>query len=98
MQVHFLGVLAAGLDKDRVALLFFKTDDLILDGRAVARPHALNVAAVQRRAVQVVEDDLVRRGVCVGDIAVDLVVHRHAGHKAERLQFGVGVAGLAFEL
>lgn len=48
--------------------------------------------------MQVVENDLMGRGVRVGDVAVDLVVHRHAGHKAERLQLGVGVAGLAFEL
>ena len=48
--------------------------------------------------MQVVENDLMGRGVRVGDVAVDLVVHRHAGHKAERLHLGVGVAGLAFEL
>ena len=81
-----------------MALLLFEADDLVLDRRAVARADALNVAAVERRAVQVVENDLVGRGVCVGDVAVDLVVHRHAGHKAEGLQFVVWVAGLAFEL
>ena len=98
LQVHFLGVLAAWLHKDRVALLLFKADDLVLNGRAVPRADALNVAAVERRAVQIVENDLMGRGIRVGDVAVDLVVHRHAGHKAERLQLGVGVAGLAFEL
>ena len=68
-----------------MALLLFETDDLILNRRAVARADALNVAAVERRAVQVVENDLVGLGVRVGDVAVDLVVHRHAGHKAEGL-------------
>ena len=68
-----------------MALLLFKADDLVLNGRAVPRADALNVAAVERRAVQVVENDLMGRGVRVGDVAVDLVVHRHAGHKAEGL-------------
>ena len=81
-----------------MALLFFKADNLVLNGRAVARAHALDVAAVQRRAVQVVQDDAVHFGVGVGDVAVHLVVHRRAGQKAEGLQFAVGVAGLALQL
>ena len=85
LQVHFLGILTAGLNKDGMALLLLKAHDLILDGRAVARTDALNIPAVERRAVQVVENDLVGLGVGIGNIAVDLVVHRNAGHKAERL-------------
>lgn len=81
-----------------MALLLFKADDLVLNGRAVPRADTLNVAAVERQAVQVVENDLMGRGVRVGDVAVDLVVHRHAGHRTERAQLGVGVAGLTFEL
>ena len=98
LQVHFLSILTAGLDKDGMALLLLKAHDLILDGRAVARANALNIPAVERRAVEIVENDLVGLGVGVGNVAVDLVVHRHAGHKAERLQLAVRVAGLTLKL
>ena len=47
LQIHFLGVLAAGLHKDRVALLFFEAHHLILNRGAVPRPDALNIAAIQ---------------------------------------------------
>ena len=98
LQIHFLGVLAAGLHKNRVALLILKAHDLILDRRAVARANALDVAAVQRRAVQIFQNDPVGLGVGVGNVAVDLVVHRLTRQKAERLQFFIRVTGLALQL
>ena len=98
LEIHLLGVLAAGLHKDRVALLVFEADHLVLDGGAVPGPHALDVAAVEGRAVQVVQNHLVGLGVGVGDVAVDLVVHGRPGQKAEGLEQLVGVAGLAFQL
>ena len=98
LQVHLLGVLAAGLHKHRVAFLALKAHHLIFNRRAVPRADTLNVPAVQRRAAQIVQDDLVGLRVGVSDVAVHLVVHRLVGHKAERLQQFVRVAGLAVQL
>ena len=76
LQVHFLGVLAAGLYKNGVALLILKTHHFILNGGAVARADALDVSAVERRTVQIIQNDLVGLGVGVSDVAIHLVVHR----------------------
>ena len=71
---------------------------LILNGGAVARADTLDHAAVQRAALDIVQNDFMRLGVRVGDPAFHLVVHGCIGQKAEGLQFAVRVAGLAFQL
>ena len=81
---------AFGFDEDLVAGLFRKAHHLVLDGRAVARADALDLAAVQRRAVQRVADDLVGLFGGVGDPAADLLrmfVHRteEGHHRARRV-------------
>ena len=98
LQIHFFGVLAAGLHEQRVAVLAGEAHHLILDGWAVARADTLDHAAVQRAALDVVQNDLVGLRVRVGDPAFHLVVHGCIGQKAEGLQFAVRVAGLAFQL
>ena len=98
LQIHFLGVLAAGLYEQRVTVLAGEAHHLILDGGAVARADTLDHAAVQRAALNVVQNDFMRLGVRVGDPAFHLVVHGCIGQKAEGLQFAVRVAGLAFQL
>ena len=98
LQVHLLSVLAAGLHKDGVAVFACKAHHLVLDGRAIARAHALDHAAVERAALDVVQNDLVRFRVRVGDPALHLVVHGCIRHEAEGLQLAVRVAGLAFQL
>ena len=45
-----------------------------------------------------IRDSLVGLRVGVSNVAVHLVVHRLVGHKAERLQQFVRVAGLAVQL
>ena len=81
-----------------MAVLPCKADDLILDGGAVARTDALDHAAVERAALDVVQNDPVRLRVGVGDPAFHLVVHGRIGQEAEGLQLMVRVAGLAFQL
>ena len=71
---------------------------LVLNRRAVTRADALDHAAVERAALDIVQNDSVRLRVGVGDPALHLVVHRGIGHEAERLKFIVRVAGLAFQL
>ena len=97
LQVHFLGVLTAGLHKDGVAVLARKAHHLVLDGGAVTRADTLDHAAVQRAALDVVQNDLVGLRVRVGDPAFHLVVHGGVGHEAEGLQLVVRVAGLTLQ-
>ena len=61
-----------------------KADDLILDGRAVARADALDLAAVERRAVEVFADDLVGFARGIGQIADRLIAGRPVGVERER--------------
>ena len=68
--------------------------DLVLDGRAVARTHALDHAGEHRTAVEAGADDLVRAGIGVGDPAGQLLrMLRGAAHEAEH-RHRVQVAGL----
>ena len=98
LQIHLFGVLAAGFHKNGVAVLARKAHHLVLDGGAVARANALDHAAIERAALDVIQNDPVGLGVGVGDPAFHLVVHGCIGHKAEGLQLIVRVAGLAFQL
>ena len=98
LQIHFLGVLAAGLYEQRVTVLAGEAHHLVLNGGAVARADTLDHAAVQRAALDIIQNDLVGLGVRVGDPAFHLIVHGCIGQKAEGLQFAVRVAGLAFQL
>mgnify|MGYP000361627069 CR=1 FL=1 len=98
LQIHLLGVLAAGLYEERVTVLAGEAHHLILNGGTVARADTLDHAAVQRAALDIVQNDLVGLRVRVGDPAFHLVVHGCIGQKAEGLQFAVRVAGLALQL
>ena len=81
-----------------MTLLPCEPHHLVLDGRAVARADALDHAAVEGAALDVVQNDPMGLGVGVGDPALHLIVHGRIGHKAERLQLVVRVSGLAFQL
>ena len=98
LQIHLLGVLAAGLYEQRVTVLAGEAHHLILNRGAIARADTLDHAAVQRAALDIIQNDLVGLGVRVGDPAFHLVVHGCIGQEAEGLQFAVRVAGLAFQL
>ena len=56
-----------------MTLLIGKADDLILDGRAVARTDAVDLARILRGAHQVITDDLVRFLIGIGEPAVSLI-------------------------
>ena len=47
-------------------------DYLVFNRRAVPRPRALDHAGKHRRAVQVVFDDAMRCGICIGQMTGDL--------------------------
>ncbi len=81
-----------------MALLARKAHDLILDGRAVPGADALDHAAVQGAALDVVQNDLMGRRVGIGDPALHFIVHGRVCQEAERLQLAGRVAGLALQL
>ncbi len=58
-------------------------DDLILDRRAIARPDTLDLAAVERRPVEVFPDDGVRPVVRIARVANDPVLEGRPGPKGE---------------
>ncbi|KAG1245399.1 hypothetical protein G6F65_021253 [Rhizopus arrhizus] len=80
-----------------MGFLVGKAMDLVFDGRAVARPHPFDDAAVHRRAVQAAADDVVRAGVGVRDPARQLAgVHGHVTHVRKHGD-GIEIAGLLFQ-
>src|SRR5205085_3250620 len=85
----FQGVPSLGLEEDLVSILVGKTDDLVLNRRAVAWPSRLDLTGVHRRPVQIGPDDSVDLLVGVRDVAVELVLRDALGHEAERLRIEV---------
>ena len=75
-------------------ILVGEAHNLVLDGGAVARPSAVDLAGVHRRPVQVGADEIVDGLVGVGDVAIDLRLANAVGGEAEGP--GVVVAGLTF--
>ena len=95
LHIPFVGVQPLGLHEDGMALLVAEADDLVLDGRAVARAGAVDGAGVHGRAVQVVENDPVGLGGGVGQIAQRAVLQRlRVGHERKRRHRLVAALGL----
>ena len=78
-----------------MALALGEAHHLVLDRRAVARAPAADPPGIDRRAVEVLADRVVRRRVGPGDVAVDLGRRDPPGHRRERLRRVVAL--LAFE-
>ena len=85
LNIHFLRVHAAGLDKELMALLVGKTDDLRLDAGTITGAHAGDRAVIHGTAVQVLPDDPVGLGVGIGQVAHRPVVKTMFGAERERL-------------
>ena len=69
-----------------MARLVLKGHDLGLDARAVARPHAFDHARVDRAAVKIGADDVVRVLIGIGEIAHRPVLGDGLGGKRKRLR------------
>ncbi len=96
VAVDAIAVAALGLEEDLVAQPIGKTHDLVLDAGAIARPARRNAAGVHRGAVEVGADQIMHRGVRVGDPAGDLRLRDPIVQEGKRLRFGV--AGLFLEV
>ena len=95
VDVDLVGVEAFGLEEELVLGLVGKLDDLVFDGRAIARADALDLAGIHGRAMDVLADDAERLRRGEGDVAADLRLDDLFGAEAEGR--GIGVAGLLFE-
>ena len=69
---------AAGLNKDLVPLLFRKTDNFIFNTGAITGADSLNLSAVERRAVEIVQDYLFRLLIGVSNIADRRIIRLEA--------------------
>ena len=76
LHVPFHRVQPLRLHEDGMAFLVGEAHHLVLDGGAVARAGALDLAGIHRRQMQVFANDLVRFGRCVGEIAQRAVFQR----------------------
>ena len=74
------------LEKDLMPVALAEAHDLVLDRGAIARPAALDLAGIHRRAVDVGADDLVGRRRRAGDAALDLRIGDARGEHRERLR------------
>src|SRR5438876_5546785 len=74
---------ALRLDEHLMALLVGEANDLVLDGRAVARSRRLDLARVHRCAVQVGADHPVRELAGVGEVAEHLRELEPVGENGE---------------
>ncbi len=94
VAVDLQRVQALGLEEELVLLFVREAQDLDLDRGAVARPQAGgDLAVVERGAVQGGEDDLVRAGRGVGQVAGHLRALDAVGGEAEGPRHGVAVLG-----
>ena len=78
-----------------MAGLLTELDDLVFDGRAVARAHSFYITAVERGLVEVAADHVVNRFVGVSDEALDLWAINLVG--SEREWNGALISRLALE-
>ena len=60
------------LQEDLVPVAIAEADDLVLDRGAIARPGALDLPGIHRRAMHVGPDHLMGRRRGAGDAALDL--------------------------
>ena len=67
IHVVLVGVTAFWFQKDLVALFLSKPDHLVLDGRAVARPHPFDLSRIHGALVQIIADVLMSLWISPGD-------------------------------
>ena len=67
VDVHLICILPLRLDKYLVARLVRETNNLVLNGRAVARTGCVNHAAVERGAIDIVANNFMCLLICVGE-------------------------------
>ena len=58
--------------KDLVLCLVGEPHHLVLNRRTIAWPPPLDLAGVNWRPIQICPDQVVARGICIGDVAIDL--------------------------
>ena len=81
--------------EDLMAVTVGKAMNLVLDGRAIARPPRVNRASEQWRAMKVGADDIMRRRVGAGDGAGQLRVRASPAHRGHAPH--LSIRGLLFQ-
>ena len=96
LDIHFLSIQAAGLDKELVAGFLRETDNLGFDAGAVPGTHTGNGAVVHGAPVQVFPDDPVGFLVGVGQVANRGIVDGSFRAEGEGLHPGISRLQLHF--
>ena len=59
LNIHFFRIFPFGFHEDLMSFLICKTNDLVLDGRAISGPSPFNDTTEHGRTMEIVSDDLV---------------------------------------
>ena len=94
LHVHFIRIQALGFYEKLVSFLISEANHLILDGRAVPRADAVNLAGVLRRPHEIFADDAVGFLIGVGEPAVSLISIFPLVHEGEGVVHGVAALQL----
>ena len=84
VRINRVVIEAFGLQKDLVTAALLEANDLVLDGRAIARADALDGTRIHGRAGEIGGDDGVGRSGRVGDVAGNLGRRDAIGEEGER--------------
>ncbi len=93
VDIPLIRITAFGFQEELVRLLFRELHKLIFNGGAVARANAFNLAAIKRRAVEVIMDNLTGHSRCLGHPAGDLIAARSPSGEALAALFHVEHVG-----
>ena len=96
LEIHLLSLRAAWFNKYLMPLLFGEADYFILNARAIARADSVYLSGIERRAVEVRENNFLRLLPRVGHIAFARVLHFVPAR--ERKRHYIFIAELRFEL
>ena len=95
VDVDLVRIQAFRFEEELMLRLVGELDDLVFDGRAIARADALDLAGVHRRAMHIFANDAQRFRSGEGDVAADLRLHDLLRAEAEGSR--LGIARLLFE-
>jgi hypothetical protein len=78
VDIIFVGVATLGFEEDLVTFFIGEADNLIFEGRAIARANSFDLSAVERAFIEVGPDDIGSLRGGVGDVTGNLFHVKHS--------------------
>ena len=91
LDIHFIRIQPLRLDEQLMPVLVGEAHNLILDGRAVARPLAVNLSGILRRLHDIVPENLMGRLIRIGQPAEPLIPVHPVIHKGKCVVFRIAL-------